>query len=150
MKKKNSDSVFVLECNIDDMNSEFYEHVMDRLFNAGALDVFLSSIMMKKGRPAVKLSVLSRLSDAEKLSGIIFNETSTIGIRRYIAEREVLERKTVMVECMYGAIRVKEAYHDGSVVNHAPEYEDVKRAALQHGASIKDIYNEVMREYADL
>jgi pyridinium-3,5-bisthiocarboxylic acid mononucleotide nickel chelatase len=120
---------------------------MDKLFKAGALDVFLSSIIMKKGRPAVKLSVLSKHEDVEKLSGIIFNETSTIGIRRYLAEREVLERKIVEVECRYGTIRVKDAYHDGKAVNHAPEYEDVKKAALQHGVSIKDVYNEVMREY---
>jgi uncharacterized protein (DUF111 family) len=130
------------------MNSEFYEHAMDRLFKEGALDVYLSSIIMKKGRPAVKLSVLVRHEDVEKLSGIIFSETSTIGIRRYLVEREVLERRIVEVKCRYGTIKVKAAYLDGAEVNHAPEYEDIKKAALESGSSIKDVYNEVMKEYA--
>lgn len=132
------------------MNSEFYEYAMDRLFRAGALDVFLNSIIMKKGRPAVKLSVLSKEEDADKLSGIIFSETSTIGIRKYKVDREVLDRKVHEVNCRYGIIKVKAAYLDGRMINYAPEYEDVKKAASESGASIKDVYNEVIREFVIL
>lgn len=139
----------MLECNIDDMNSEFYEHAMDRLFKAGALDVFLSSIVMKKSRPAVKLSVLARQEDIEKLSGIIFSETSTIGIRRYAVEREVLDRKVFNIDTRFGCVRVKCAYQKGNLVNYAPEYEDIKNAALNSGASIKEVYNEALIAFVD-
>jgi uncharacterized protein (DUF111 family) len=140
----------MLECNIDDMNSEFYEHTMERLFDAGALDVFLTSIMMKKNRPAVKLSVLSKGTDIDKLSTIIFNETSTIGIRRYTVEREVLDRKIIEVATKYGPIVIKAAYREGKMVNYAPEYDDVKNAALKSGSSIKDVYNEAIRLFLDM
>lgn len=137
----------MLECNIDDMNSEFFEHIMERLFKEGALDVFMTGIIMKKSRPAVKLSVLAKSNDIERLSAIIFSETSTIGIRRYQVEREILEREIVKVNCRFGTVRVKVAYLDGEAINYAPEYEDVKKAALESGTALKAVYNEVIKEY---
>lgn len=85
--------VTVIETNIDDMNPQFYEYVMERLFKAGALDVFLENIIMKKGRPAVKLTVISEESDIDKLSSILFQETTTIGLRFYKAHRKTLDRE---------------------------------------------------------
>lgn len=146
-EKKNKDNVFMIECNIDDMNSEFFEHTMEKLFDAGALDVFMTNIIMKKSRPAVKLSVLTREKDVDRLSGIIFNETSTIGIRKYLVEREVLDRSISEVHTKYGSIKVKTAYRSGTMVNFAPEYESVKNAAEAAGAAVKEVYNEAVKEF---
>lgn len=144
--KKKDDNLTMMECNIDDMNSEFYDYTIERLFKEGALDVFMTNIIMKKSRPAVKLSVLCRDEDTDKLSGIIFENTSTIGIRRYHVEREALDRKVSEVSTRYGVVKVKSAYRDGSQVNYAPEYEDVKKAAINSGVSVKTVYNEVIAE----
>ena len=142
---KKDDVLYMMECNIDDMNCEFYDHTMNRLFNEGALDVFLTNIIMKKGRPAVKLSVLAKPDDIDKLSNIVFKETSTIGIRKYQVSREALERKIIEVDTKYGAVHVKASYLDGKIVNYAPEYETVRNLAVQTGESIKNIYNETIK-----
>lgn len=136
-----------MECNIDDMNAEFYDNTMQKLFSEGALDVFMTSIMMKKNRPGVKLSVIAKKQDADKLSLVIFSETTTIGIRRYPVERQVLERKIHQVDTKYGVIRVKAAYMEGSIMNYAPEYEDVKNAGLESGVPLKKIYNEALNAF---
>ncbi|KPU45901.1 hypothetical protein OXPF_03690 [Oxobacter pfennigii] len=143
--KKNS-NIVMMECNIDDMNSEFYEYTMKKLFDAGALDVFLTNIIMKKGRPAVKLSVIAKEETVDKLSEIIFSETSTIGLRKYSVEREVLERKIFKVDTKYGEISIKAAYRKGVLSNFAPEYEDVKETALKSGIPVKEVYNEAVKE----
>lgn len=143
--KKKDDDVCVIECNIDDMDSEFYEHVMEKLFCEGALDVYLTNIMMKKNRPAVKLSVIAKNDDADRLSSIIFEETSTIGVRKYSVERETLERKVITVETGFGDVHVKVAYRDGKPVNYAPEYEDIKKIAQKTGMPIKHIYMEAIK-----
>lgn len=140
----------MLECNIDDMNNEFFEHTMDKLFKEGALDVFLTGIIMKKSRPAVKLSVLVKSGDISRLSNIIFSETSTIGIRRYQVERDILKREIVKIPCRFGIIGVKVSYLDGEIVNYAPEYEDVRSAAVQSGTSIKEVYNESIKEFMNV
>lgn len=143
-KKKNHD-VYMIECNIDDMNGEFYDHTMKRLFDEGALDVFMTNILMKKNRPAVKLSVIAKVEDVDKLSGVIFSETSTIGIRKYAVERETLNREVIEVDTRFGAVKVKAAYRQGKAVNYAPEYEDVRRIAEQTGAALKEIYAEAIK-----
>lgn len=144
--KRNDDHLTMMECNIDDMNSEFYDYAMEELFKEGALDVFMTNIIMKKSRPAVKLSVLCRSEDIDKLSGIIFANTSSIGIRRYQVERESLSRKTDDIVTKYGTIRVKIAYRNGREVNYAPEYDDVKKAAIESGVPVKTIYNEALKK----
>lgn len=143
--KKKDDYLTMMECNIDDMNSEFYDYTMEKLFKDGALDVFMTNIIMKKSRPAVKLSVLCRNEDVDKLSGIIFANTSSIGIRRYPVERESLDRKMTEVITKYGPVRVKIAYRNGTEVNYAPEYDDVKKAAMNSGVPVKTVYNEAIK-----
>ena len=135
----------MIECNIDDMNSEFYEHIMKKLFDLGALDVFLTNIIMKKGRPAIKLSVLTEIGSIDKISNFIFSETSTIGIRYYPVSREVLDRNIIKVHTKYGPCKVKVAYRNKTAINYAPEYEDIKVLAQNNGIPIKEIYNEVIR-----
>ena len=134
---------WVLECNIDDMNHEFIDYVMDKLFQAGAKDVYLTPIQMKKNRPALKLSVLYNEEVEEKVLSIIFTETTSIGIRKYPVEKIMLDRKTQIVETSWGNVSVKLAYYKGQLVNTAPEYEDCKRLAEKTGLPIKQIYSEV-------
>lgn len=127
-----------LETNIDDVNPQVYEHVMDLLFTAGALDVTLTPIQMKKNRPAVMLSVLCRPEMADQLQTILFSETITLGVRRILCERVCLPRKIVTVETPYGSIPMKVAQLDG-IQRATPEYDDCRRAAETHGAPLLQV-----------
>jgi uncharacterized protein (TIGR00299 family) protein len=146
---KKKDDVYVIECNIDDMNSEFYDYTMKRLFDEGALDVYMTGIIMKKNRPAVKLTVLVLEKDVDALSSIIFSETTTLGIRKYKVEREILERRSVEVDTGFGCVGVKVAYREGKPINYAPEYEDAKKAAMSSGKPIKEIYSMVLKKISN-
>lgn len=134
---------FILECNIDDMNPEMYEYVYQKLFLGGALDVFITSIIMKKGRPGVKLSVLCHKEKKEKLKKVLFRETSTLGIRECSMVRDILKRDFSVVKTSYGEIRVKKAYVDEKDFKVKPEYEDCKRAALENNVPIRKVLEEV-------
>lgn len=133
------DMVIVIETNIDDMNPQLYENVIDRLFEAGALDVFLENIIMKKGRPAIKLSVLSRESDVDNMLKIIFNETTTIGVRFYKTYRKTLRRQMKEIKTGYGNITVKNSMLDEKSFKISLEYEDLKRFAKETGIPIKNL-----------
>jgi pyridinium-3,5-bisthiocarboxylic acid mononucleotide nickel chelatase len=137
-----AESLSVLETNIDDLNPETYDYVMARLFAAGALDVFLAPIQMKKNRPATLLSVLCRPALVDALSAILFAETSTLGIRRHDVLRTCLPREIRTVETPYGPIRVKVATY-GDREKAAPEYEDCRRAAEAHGVPLREVYAAV-------
>ena len=131
--------VAVIETNIDDLSPQVYEVVMERLFDAGALDVYLTPIQMKKNRPATLLSVICEPDLIETLSAIIFEETTSIGIRIDTRRRVCLEREIVSVDTDFGPIRVKVARKDGEIANIAPEYEDCKAAAMKHGVAFKRV-----------
>lgn len=130
----------VLSANIDDMNPEIYPYVMERLFEAGAEDVWLTPVQMKKSRPAVTISVLAPPHREEELKEVIFAETKTLGIRIEEVDKEYLEREILQVHTAFGPIRVKVARREGRPVNVAPEYEDCRRAALRSGAPLKEVY----------
>jgi uncharacterized protein (DUF111 family) len=140
-----ADRIAVLETNIDDMNPEFYEAVFERLFAAGALDVTLTPLFMKKGRPANTLTVLAPLAAVSRLSRLILQETSTFGVRIYEVWRQKLERFSRPVETCYGIIPVKCGVLDGRIVQAAPEYEACKRAALAQGVPVRLVYSEAAR-----
>jgi uncharacterized protein (DUF111 family) len=131
------ESLSVLETNIDDMNPQIYEHVMNRLLAAGALDVTLTPIQMKKNRPSTMLSVLCRPADADALLKIVFAETTTLGVRRSSIERVSLPRTIDTVETPYGSIRVKVVRWD-EIDRAVPEYEDCRRAAEIHQVTIAE------------
>jgi len=139
------EQLLVLETNIDDLNPELYEHVMERLFVVGARDVFLAPIQMKKNRPGVLLWVLCDPSDQEKVSTIIFSETSTLGVRSYLVSRLSLRRESKEVLTLYGSIRVKLAYRPDGRVTTAPEYEDCKRLAREKNVPLKVVYEAALR-----
>ena len=140
----------VLETNVDDLNPEFFEHVMERLFAAGALDVFYTPIVMKKSRPGTLISVLAEPARVEPLSEILFRETSTLGVRLIQVGRRCLEREWREVVTEYGPVRVKLGRFRGEVVTAAPEYEDCKRLARERQAPVKAVYEAAQRAMAAL
>jgi len=141
--------VSVLEANLDDLNPQVFGYVMDRLFDAGALDVFGTPVQMKKGRPGMVLTVLARPEDAPKLSKIVFAETTTLGIRMREERREVLTRRAVSVETTWGEVRMKVANLNGTISNYAPEYEDCRKIAVEHGVPLKTVMQEAIKVYLD-
>jgi uncharacterized protein (TIGR00299 family) protein len=136
------DSLLLLETNLDDLNPELYEHVMERLFGEGARDVFFAPIHMKKNRPAVLLSVLADPARRDALTRVLFDETSTLGVRVSPVERLRIEREIREVETRFGRVRVKIGKDPGGAVNVAPEYEDCKRVANAAGVPLKLVYQE--------
>ncbi|OGW49507.1 MAG: TIGR00299 family protein [Nitrospirae bacterium RBG_19FT_COMBO_42_15] len=140
------ENTILLETNIDDMNPQLYEYVMDILFASGALDVYLTPIIMKKGRPGTMLSVLAKKDDVKKLSDIIFRETTSIGMRVQEIGRIKVEREIKEIRTKYGRARVKIAFDDKEILGINPEYEDCKRIAIKKGIPLKKVMEEVKRE----
>ncbi len=137
-----ADRVTLLETNLDDLNPQFFDHVMAVLFKRGALDVFLTPIQMKKNRPAVALSVLCRRQDADALIRCLLAETTTLGVRRQEMERVCLRRGTRTVRTRWGTVPMKVARLGDEVLNAAPEYEACRKLAVKHGVPLKKIYEE--------
>ncbi|MBV7272387.1 nickel pincer cofactor biosynthesis protein LarC [Clostridiaceae bacterium UIB06] len=135
--------VEVIECNIDDMNPELYDYVMELLFKEGALDVYLTPIIMKKGRPGVKLSVIYNEENEEKIKEIILTNTTTLGLRKYKAQRSMLNREFSKVQTKYGEFTIKSSYYNGKRIKYKAEYDECKKAALEKGISINEIYKEL-------
>lgn len=145
-----NDFCWMIESNIDDMNPELYGHVMDLLFERGALDVFLTPMVMKKGRPATRISVLAPLDREEKMARTLLLETTALGVRRYRIERRMLTRQSVTVETEFGTLAVKIGILNGAVVNRAPEYEVCRRVAREKGVPLKEVYEAAIRAAEDL
>lgn len=135
--------IFVLETNIDDMNPEFYDVVMEKLFQAGAVDVFLTPIIMKKNRPATKLSVLTQQQNVEMLANEVLKNTTSFGIRFYPVERVMLEREFQEIETVLGKVKVKIGKRDGEICHISPEYEHCKKISREQGIPIKKVYEEI-------
>ena len=135
----------MLECNMDDMNPEWYTHVTELLFESGAADVTMTPIVMKKSRPAHMLSVLCSYDKADQLKEILFRETSSIGLREYPVKKSMLRRETFRVKTKYGEIDVKRCYFKGNVVNEKPEFEQCRMLAREHGVSLEEIRKEVYK-----
>jgi pyridinium-3,5-bisthiocarboxylic acid mononucleotide nickel chelatase len=142
-----SERVVVLECEIDDMNPQIFGVVMDHLYAAGALDVYYTPVQMKKNRPGTLLTVLAPRHRHATLATIIFEETTTIGLRRHEVERERLVRETITVETPVGCVRFKLAHRDGRVVNAAPEFDDCAALAVATGRTVKDIQALAIQSY---
>ena len=131
------------------MNSEIYSYLTPLILEAGANDIYFENIIMKKGRAAVKITVLCTVENEEKLKKIIFQETTTLGIRRIEIEREELERKFFKVNTVYGEISIKAGYLEGKEIKRAPEYEECAAAARNHGVPIREVYEESLRKYLE-
>lgn len=138
-----ANDAYLLECNIDDMNPEMYEGVMENLFEKGALDVFLTPIVMKKSRPAVKISVICYDRCRQDLEEVLWQQTTTFGLRVHRIMKRMLKRDISEIQTAYGPISIKNAYLQGKRIKRKPEYEDCKRLAKEHGVSIKTIYDSL-------
>jgi pyridinium-3,5-bisthiocarboxylic acid mononucleotide nickel chelatase len=136
----------VLETNVDDLNPELYSYVLERLFEEGAQDAWLTPILMKKGRPAVAISVLCSGQQQDAMREVLYRETGTLGVRASLVAKRMLERTVLDVTTSWGPIRVKVGFLDGRAVTISPEYEDCARAARSSGVAVRKIYEEAGRE----
>ena len=135
--------VAVIETTIDDMNPQIYEYVIERLFKAGALDVYLTQLIMKKGRPGIKLTVLCNSNEKEKIMKIIFEETTTIGLRFYEAQRRTLTREINQVNTRFGRVNIKVSKLGNKVVRRTPEYEDCKKLAKKLNMPLIEVMKKI-------
>ena len=143
--------VVVLECEIDDMNPQIFGVLMDQLHEAGALDVFYAPIQMKKNRPGTLVTVIALPEHRAALSGIVFRETTTIGVRFRETDRERLEREHIDVETPLGTVRFKVARRAGEevILNAAPEFGDCTRLAEEHGLPVKEVQGMATKAYLE-
>ena len=133
------DDIAVVETNIDDMNPQIYDYVMERLFRAGALDVFLTSIMMKKNRPGIKLTVLSEVGKRDEMIDIILRETTSIGLRFYNAGRKVLQREIKSKSTKFGSVKVKVSKTANKEQKISAEYDDCKKIARKFNIPLIEV-----------
>jgi len=135
----------MIECNIDDMNPELYNPLMERLFSAGASDVFFTPIIMKKSRPAITVSVLCDAGQQKMMEEILWLNSSTFGVRSFRVSKSMLRREMSKVKTKYGEIRVKNGFLNGRPIKSKPEYEDCRKLAKGNGVSIQEIYESIPR-----
>ncbi len=140
-----SEEATMLECNIDDMNPEWFTHVQALLFDAGAADVFMTPIVMKKSRPASMLSVLCDPEAVAKMKEIILTETTTIGLREYSVNKHILRRELKTVQTRFGDVQVKCSYYGGRVVHEKAEFEQCRKLAIEHKVTLEEVQKEVYR-----
>lgn len=140
-------SVLVVQANIDDMNPQDFGHVMDGLFEEGALEVFFTPVQMKKNRPGILLTALASDERLEPVCRYLLRETTTIGLRYHRAFRWELEREEVTVETSFGSVSLKIARLDDGAARVSPEYEDCRRCAQRHGITVEEVRREALRVY---
>jgi uncharacterized protein (TIGR00299 family) protein len=141
---KSGHDALLIECNIDDMNPEFYDYISEKLFEAGASDVFFSDIIMKKGRPGVKLNVICEKEVADIIREIIFTESTSLGIRTFPFRKDTLVRKLETIETVYGKVNIKRSFYNDKEVSYKPEYYECKRIASERQIPIKEVYINIM------
>ncbi len=142
--------LLMIETNIDDMSPQLFGYVMERAFEIGALDCYLTQTQMKKNRPGTQLSILCRPGDREKFLGLVFAETTTLGARSYEVQRRALARETVRVQTQFGAIDVKVARSHNGHINVMPEFEQCRAAAAAANVPLRDVQEAVRQAYFDL
>jgi uncharacterized protein (TIGR00299 family) protein len=143
------ESVVVMECEIDDMNPQLFGPLMDRLQEAGALDVFYAPVQMKKNRPGTLVTIVAPPDRRVALAEVVFRETTTIGIRYQEVARECLDRESIQVDSPLGPVRVKVARRNGRILNAAPEFEDCAALAARHGLPVKEVQAVALKAYLD-
>jgi pyridinium-3,5-bisthiocarboxylic acid mononucleotide nickel chelatase len=141
------EEMLVIETNIDDMNPQFFEHVMDRLFVAGARDVFFSPIQMKKNRPAVLVRVIAEPRDRDRLAKILFEETTTIGLRYHSVDRIILNRTEETIKTRFGDVKVKILQEPSGENRITPEYDELKRIAVDKNIPLHVLRDEIVKSF---
>jgi len=144
------DQIAILEANIDDMNPQFFDPLLDRLFEAGALDVSMASLFMKKSRPGTLLTVLAEPADADRLASLVLAHSTTFGVRHLTANRWKRPRDFVTATTAYGPVRIKRGWEGERLSILAPEYEDCRRLALAGGVPIQVVYDAAQQAARNL
>ena len=142
-----NERITVLEANLDDLSPQVLAYAMERLLAEGALDVFSAPVQMKKSRPGALLTVLAKMEDADRLTRLIFSETTTLGVRRREEHRQTLSRRWETVDTTWGPVRIKIANMNGSVSNYAPEYEDCRTLAEARQVPLRTVMQEAIQQY---
>jgi uncharacterized protein (TIGR00299 family) protein len=142
-----NERIVVLEANLDDLSPQVLAYAMERLLAEGALDVFSVPVQMKKSRPGALLTVLAKMEDANRLTKLIFAETTTLGVRRREEQRQTLSRRWETVDTAWGPVRIKIANMNGSVSNYAPEYEDCRTLAEAQHVPLRTVMQEAIQQY---
>ncbi len=137
------DTAEEIECTIDDMNPEWYDWIITRLFDAGAQDVTLTPVLMKKNRPGMKICVLCPVEKSDALGMILLKETTTIGFRRRRVQKNFLERRITSLKTRFGIVRIKESYLGDTLINRKPEYDDCRKIAREQDIPLKQVYDEI-------
>ncbi|MFO7756408.1 MAG: nickel pincer cofactor biosynthesis protein LarC [Bacteroidales bacterium] len=137
-------SSYLVECNIDDMNPEMYENLVNRIFEAGAADVFLTNIIMKKSRPAIKVSVICQAGDIEAIKDILFEESTTLGLRINTFDKHTVSRQMSKINTVYGPVTIKYAYHNNKLISAKPEISECVLIAEKNKIALKDVYNNII------
>lgn len=137
----------MISCAIDDMNPEIYPYVIETLFASGALDVYISPVIMKKGRPGATLNVLCAPEHTEELKNVIFSETTTAGVRSWEVAKTSLKRDTIVINTKYGEIRFKKIWNNGKLRSAKPEYMDCQAAAKKYSLPVQQIIHDVSNEF---
>jgi hypothetical protein len=145
-----SQSAYIIECNIDDMNPEMYGHIMDLLFEKGADDVFITPIIMKKARPASKLSVLCSTGIVDDIINILITHTTTLGVRKHRVEKMMLKRDFQQIKTRFGTVTVKTAFYKGKRLRTKPEFEDCVRIAKENNIPVQAVFLEINKMIASL
>ena len=141
--------VLVLECEIDDMNPQIVGALMDKLYAAGALEVFYAAVQMKKNRPGTLITIVARPEQRETMTEIVFRESTTIGVRYQELSRECLDREMVAVTTPLGPVRFKVARRAGRVLNAQPEFDDLAKLAQERGIPIKDVQAQALKAWLE-
>ena len=149
-EQKSSDEMWLLEANVDDSTPEVIAYAIDKLLTAGAVDAWITPIIMKKGRPAFLLSALCTEINKTAVEDVVFAETSSIGVRWQQIRRTVADRSMVAVQTEWGTVGVKVAERDGQVINVAPEFGDCRHLAEKSGAPLKKIYQAALQAWNGL
>lgn len=142
-------TIRVLEANIDDMNPQIFGYLLEKALAAGALDVFATPIQMKKSRPGMLVTILCQPEDEAKFQGMLFAETTTLGVRSHLVDRQALPREHVKVSTRYGDVRVKIARIAGRVQHASPEFEDCRKLAEEKNVPLQDVMEQAMVAFAE-
>jgi uncharacterized protein (DUF111 family) len=139
------DEVWMVETNIDDMPGEHFGYLLEKVLESGALDGYITPVQMKKSRPGILISIIVDDANLSKVEDVIFDQSTTFGIRKYKVSRNKLSRKLVDVQTEFGIIKVKMGMLNGCIKNISPEHEDCKKIADDRGLPLKQVYNAAMK-----
>ena len=145
-----SDEMWIVETNIDNMSGEVLGYVMEKLFEAGAVDAYFTPIQMKKGRPGIIISAIVAELSLSAVELVFFNQTTTFGIRKYKVARTVLTREFKEIDSQFGKIKIKIGKYNGDIKSFSPEYEDCKRIAEERGVPLKQVYSIISKELENI